>query len=211
MKLLRVKFSKLFEVNGAFAQDCISPAGGIFPKHLICSYDLKARTIIFPIEWTLSEAGGTNMDNWTRTEWRFNFGEYCTTVLQHKLIEKIDFVEVDYDSKEFQPNKDLVLLTLSIPRRNKNRTDNLIHKHKTAQSIVAVRSKKSSMAIVKSGSKEKTVPQYFYDIIMKKSCWKDFAEQLYKQKIISEKDRFAILISGNPVFPRQLASFQNSK
>ncbi len=206
MQLLRVKFYKLFEINGAFGQDCVSPMGGIFPKHLIYSYDLETRTIIFPVGWMITEAGGTNEDNWTRTEWRFNFFEICQTTLQHNLVEKVDFIEVDYDPKEFHPNKNIVLMTLRIPRRNKGRTDELIQKYKATQTIIAERSKESSEIILKSRDEERTISQYLYEIIMKKSSWKDFAEQLYKQNLIAKKDRFAILIMG-PVFPRQLASF----
>ena len=102
-KLTRVKFSELHEVVGAFGREWIAPAGGGFPKHLVYSYDIKTKTVVFPIGWVITESGGTNEDGWKRTKMEFYFRDSCHTILRHDLVKKIDIVEVEYDSKEFEP------------------------------------------------------------------------------------------------------------
>ena len=207
VKLTKVTFTKLFEVEGAFGQEWVSPGGGGFPKHLIYSYDLKSKTIIFPTDWIITESGGTNEDNWKRTQYEFIFRDSCHTVLRHEYIKKVDFVEVEYSPKDFQPNLKLVVMTLRIPRRNKARADKLIDEYQTAKTIVAQRSMKSSMVIDGRGLKKRTFPQYLYEIVMHKSEWQDFSKQVYEQDLVPKTQRFAILVTG-PVFPRQLANFK---
>lgn len=210
MKLTRVKFSELREVEGAFGQEWVAPAGGGFPKHLIHSYDLKTKTVVFPIGWMITESGGTNEDNWKRTQWEFHFGKFCHTVLRHKCVKKIDFVEAEYNPDEFRPNEKLVLMTLRVPRRNKNHTDKLIKEHRVTETVVAVRSRESKKVIVKSGRKQKSFPQYLYELAIQKSEWRNFARQLYEKNLVPKKDRFAILVESTPLFPRQLAYFKDS-
>ena len=207
--LARVKFTELHEVTGAFGQEWISPGGGGFPKHLIHSYNLKAKTVVFPIGWAITESGGTNEDNWKRTQYEFIFKDFCHTVLRHEYIKKVDLIEVDYNPNDFQPNKDLVVMTLRVPRRNRVRTDKLVNKHRTTQTIVVERSMESSMVVDGVGRKKRTFLQYLYELVMQKSEWQDFARQLYKQNLVPKTQRFAILITG-PVFPRQLANFKQS-
>lgn len=210
MKLTRVKFTELHEVAGAFGQEWISPGGGGFPKHLIYSYDHKSKTIVFPIGWAITESGDiTNEDGWKRTQYEFIFKDFCHTVLRHEYIKKIDFVEVDYNPNDFQPDKNLVIMTLRVPRKNKVRTDRLVNEHRTTQVIVAERSMESSMVIDGVGRKKRTIPQYLYEFVMQKTEWQDFAKQLYKQNLVLKTQPFAILVTG-PVFPRQLANFNLS-
>ena len=52
-RLTRVTFSELHEVVGAFGREWIAPAGGGFPKHLVYSYDIKTKTVVFPIGWVI--------------------------------------------------------------------------------------------------------------------------------------------------------------
>lgn len=207
--LTRVKFTELHEVAGAFGREWVSPGGGGFPKHLIYSYDPKSKTIVFPIGWAITESDDTNEDGWKRTQYEFIFKDFCHTVLRHEYIKKVDLVEVDYNPNDFQPNQNLVVMTLRVPRKNKVRTDRLINEHKTTQSIVAERSMESSKVIDKGGIKKRTIPQYLYELVMYKSEWQDFAKQLNKQNLVLKTQPFAILVTGS-VFPRQLANFNQN-
>lgn len=207
--LTRVKFTELHEVAEAFGQEWVSPGGGGFPKHLIYSYDHKSKTVVFPIGWVITESGGTNEDGWKRTQYEFIFKDFCRTILRHGCIKKVDLVEVDYSPNDFQPNQNLVVMTLRVPRKNKVRTDRLVNEHRTAQTIVAERSMKSSMVIDRAGRKKRTIPQYLYELVMQKSEWQGFAKQLYEQNLVPKTQRFAIFTTG-PVFPRQLANFKQN-
>ncbi len=207
MKLTRVTFTELHEVEGAFGQEWIAPAGGGFPKHLVHSYNINTKIVVFPIGWVITETGGSNEDDWKRTRYEFKLRDFCHTVLRHEYIKKVDSIEVDYNPRDFQPNYKLVVMTLRIPRKNKARTDKLIDGYQTAKTIVAQRSMKSSMVIDGRDRKKKTFPQYLYELVMHKSGWQDFSKQVYEQDLVPKTQRFAILVTG-PVFPRQLANFK---
>ena len=205
VKLTRVKFSELHEVEGAFGREWIAPAGGGFPKHLVYSYDIKTKTVVFPIGWVITESGGTNEDGWKRTEMEFYFRDFCHTILRHDLVKKIDIVEVEYDSKEFEPNKHLSVFTFRIPRRNKDRTDKLIQNYQ----IVAGRSRKSTKVITGVGHKKKSIPQYLYELAIDQSKWRDLGKELIDKGLIPKNDHFSIWV-GHGVFPRQLTSFKKA-
>lgn len=209
MKLTRVTFAELYEVEGAFGQEWVSPGGGGFPKHLIHSYDRKSKTIVFPIGWEITESGGTNEDNWKRAQYEFIFKDFCHTILRHEYIKKVDLVEVDYNPDDFQPDSNLVVMTLRVPRKNKVRTDKLVKEHRTAQTIVAERSMKSGLVMDRGGRNKRTIPQYLYELVMQKAEWQDFAKQLNKQNLVLKTQPFAILVTG-PVFPRQLANYKQN-
>lgn len=208
--LLRVRFTELYEVEGSFGQESVSPSGGIFPKHLICSYDIHTKTVVFPFGWIIVEGGGTNEDNWCHTHYDFYFTPYWHTLIQCGLVEKSDCVEIDYDPKDFEPDPKLVKMTLVIPRRNKSRMDKLIQQYLAAKTIVAERSRASrvikTIFRMKKDHKEKTLLKHTYELVIQDPEWRIFVEQLYKQKLIPKEDRFAILVEEN-VFPKQLAYF----
>lgn len=210
MKLTRVTFSKLHEVEGAFGREWVSPGGGGFPKHLIHSYDHKTKTVVFPLGWTIEES------IWVPEEGRrdysvyqFIFKNFCHTGFRRDYVKKIDFVEVDYDPEEFQPNTKLGLLTLRVQRRNKARTDKLIKKYQTAKMVIAERSMESSKVVRRTGRKQRRFPQYLYELVIQKTKWQDFAKELYEQNLVPKTERFAILMGG-AVFPRQLAYFKKT-
>ncbi|MDP3696623.1 MAG: hypothetical protein Q8R55_01165 [Candidatus Taylorbacteria bacterium] len=210
-RLTRVTFTELHEVAGAFGQEWVSPGGGGFPKHLIHSYDLKTKTVVFPTGWKIKQDTIPAIEGgeFFHPIYSFVFGDFCNTVILYGYIEKADSVEIDYDPKDFQPDHKLVVVTLRVPRRNKVRTDKLIKKYQTSKTVVAERSRKSSMVIDGGGRKKRTFPQYLYELVLRKSEWKDFAKQVYKQNLVPKTQRFAILAEG-PVFPRQLAYFKDS-
>lgn len=212
--LTKVTFSELHEVRRAFGHESISPGGGVFSKHLIYSYDLKTQTIIFPFGWVMQEYGGTNEDGWKRTGWEFFFsstsGNHWRTILRHNKVKKIDFVEVDdYDQKQFEPEQGLVLMNLTILHENKDRADGLIQKYLTDGTIVAERSRETTVTniIVGENREEKTVSSYLYELVMKESERINFINQLFEQDIVPKTDRFAILIEQH-VFPKQLSYFK---
>lgn len=207
LKVLRVKFTELYEVEGAFGQESVSPGGGIFPKHLIYSYDIHTKTVVFPFGWMTDKSSGTS-----KCPHRlFYFTSHQHTLINRELVKKIDFVEVDYEPKDFEPDPKLVMMTLTIPRRNKSRVNKLIQQYQATKTIVAKRSKESTKIISTffSGKKkdtEKTLLKHTYELILMKSKWKVFVKQLFEQKLIPTNDRYAILLEEN-VFPKQLAYF----
>ncbi len=212
--LKKVTFAELHEVQGVFGQESISPGGGVFPKHLICSYDLGTQTVIFPDGWEITEYNNVDKDNRRRFMWEFSFydgssgGAYLQSVLQHKAIKKIALVEVDdYDQNQFKTEQGLVLMELRIPRVNKDRADELILKHLSDGTIVAERSKESVRITAKGSIVEETVQQYLYELVMKESERINFINQLFEQDIVPKKDRFAILINVR-VYPKQLSYFK---
>lgn len=210
MKLTRVTFTELHEAEGAFGQECIAIAGGVFPKHLIYSYNSKAKSVVFPPDWNIEKGQYTKEESRCDDSfYHFRLGDFCLTVIRRKYVKKIDFVEVEYNPDEFQPNKELVLLTLRIPRKNKTRTDKLIKKYQAAKVIVAERSRESSKVISRTGRKERSFSQYLYELAIRESRWRDFAKELYEENLIPENERFAILI-GSAIFPRQLVNFQKT-
>ena len=211
MKLTRVTFIELHEVEGAFGQEWIAPAGGGFPKHLIYSYDLKTRTVIFPPGWKIKQDAISAIEGGEcfRPFYSFAFDDFCNTVVGYGHVEKVDAVEVEYNHDEFKPNKKLVVMTLRVPRRNKARTDKLIDRYQTAKTIIAKRSMKIRMVIDGRGRKKRTFQQYLYELVMQKSKWQDFAKQVYEQNLVPKTQRFAILTTG-PVFPRQLTNFNQN-
>ena len=213
MKLTKVTFTELHEAEGTFGKEYAVVAGGGFNKHLIYSYNLKTKTVVFPPEWNIGK-GDERISKKGRHDdsvYQFRFGDFCHTVLKREYVKKIDFVEVsNYNPDEFQPNKELVMLTLRVPRRNKARTDKLIKKYQTAKMIVAERSRESRMVISEIGRKEKSLPQYLYELVIQKSRWRDFAKELHEENLVPKTDRFAILMDG-AIFPRQLAYFKKAK
>lgn len=209
MKLTRVTFTELHEVEGAFGNEWVAPAGGGFPKHLIYSYDINAKTVVFPLGWILQENGGTNEDNWKRTHYDFKFYDFCHTVLKYEYVKKVDFVEIaEYDPKEFQPDKGLAVMTLMIPRRNKSRTDKIIQEFRIAKTIVAERGRESSMVLYGKIRKKRTFPRYLYEFIVKKSEWSCFAKRIHGESLIPKTQRFGMLVDEAPVFPRQWVGFK---
>lgn len=215
MKLAQVTFTELHEAEGAFGQECIAIAGGVFPKYLIYSYSSKAKTVIFPPEWNIERSLYTpNMNipeesRHNNSVCQFMFGDFCYIILRYEYIKKIDFVEVEYNPDDFRPNKELVLLTLRVPRRNKARTDRLIKKYQTSGNIVAERSRKISKVISRIGRKDRISQQCLYELAIYKSAWHSFAKELYKENLIPKTERFAILVGG-AIFPRQLVNFQKT-
>lgn len=211
--LFRVKFTELYEIEGGLGREWIVSAGGGFPKHLIHSYDLKNKTVVFPLEWDIKydeipmEKRGNIILG--RPVYRFKFGNFCNTVIGYGYVRKMDSVKVEYNPKEFHPNKELGLLTLRIPRRNKARTDKLIGKYQTAKMVVAVRSMESSKVIRATERGERSFPQYLYELAIHRSKWRGFAKELYEQNLVPKTERFAILMSG-AIFPRQLAQFKKT-
>ena len=205
-KLLRVRFDELYEVKGAFGCEMVSPGGGGFPKHLIYSYDLKTKTVIFPFGWVTQE---------TDAMWHFYFKPYWDTFFQHRKVKKMDFVEVDCEPNQFQPLPELGLVTLFVTRRNKNRADKMIQKYLKTKTIIGQRSIKNSKTIIvrigKGGkTTEKTVLQHLYELVLKKSEWKNFVKEVGKQNLLSKIDHFGLMMSEY-VFPKQLANFNKNE
>lgn len=206
-QLIQVTFTKLREIEGAFGREWIAPAGGGFPKHLIHSYNLKNKTVVFPPKWNIEESGRTPRRD--DSMYQFRFSNFCHTVLRRKCVKKVDSVEVEYNPDEFQPKKGLGLLILRIPRRNKVRTDKLIKKYQTAKIVVAERSRENSKIVIRKGQGDRRFPQYLYELIIQNSGWQDFAKELYQENLVPETERFAILMDG-AIFPRQLAYFKKT-
>ena len=93
MKLTRVTFTELHEVVGAFGREWLAPAGGGFPKHLIHSYDLKTKTIIFPPEWNIEESVWLPEEGRRdHSVYQFRFGNFCHTFLQCQYIKRLEFI-----------------------------------------------------------------------------------------------------------------------
>lgn len=207
----RVKFTELRELEGSFEQESVSSGGGSFPKHLIYSYNIRKKTVVFPFGWMIHKPGSINENGRMCPHWKFHFNQYWSTFIQRGLIKKIDLVEIEYDPKDFEPNRKLVKMTLTIPRRNKSRVNKLIQQYLATKTIVAERSRASTQVIPtffagKKNDKKKTLLMHTYELILKKSKWKVFVEQLYKQKLIPAKERHEIQPKEN-VFPKQLACF----
>ena len=209
----KVEFTELYEAKGAFGYEGVSPGGSMFPKHLIYSYDLKTKTVIFPLGWIMNEAGGANENNWKRDMWEFSFNPFWNTVFRHNFVKKIDCIEVDYDLNWFKPLENLGLMTLSIPLKNKNRADKLIEKYVANKTIVAQRSRElgkvSLYRIGRNKTTKRTVQKYIYELALQKSKWKNFAKKLHEQNLIHKTDPFGVLLS-NYVFPKQLAYFEKT-
>lgn len=128
----------------------------------------------------------------------------------------MDLIEVDYDQKEFAPCQGLVLAIIFIQCKNKKRADKWIQKHLAAKTIIAQRSKKIYNTIIRLAVTKrvkmitKKIPYYVYELALKKSDWKNFAEELSKQELISKTDRFGAIILDY-VFPKQLANFNKTE
>lgn len=207
MKCIQVRFTELYEANGAFGNESISPGGVIFPKHLVLSYDLKTKTVVFPKKWRLAEVCGKIGEKRHTGLMFFFFGNYCMSSIPKDKVKKINSVKVDYNPDEFEPNKSLTVMTLRVVRWKKAKTDALIKKYQSANVIVAVRSRESRTVRSKAGGKERRYGQQLYELVIKQSVLDDFVNELFKTRLVIENRRFDVQISKPGVFPRQLANF----
>ena len=207
---MRVTFTELHETEGFFGQESIAVGIGAFPKHLIYSYDLKKKIVLFPFEWK-TENGKWNYERGFRDSsfYQFSFSDFCHTEVLRKSVRKIGFVEVDCDLGEFLPNPKLVFVILQVPLRNKARVNKLLREQRITKAVIAERSRVGSLTIHRTGRRPRVLSQYIYELVMRKSKVRGLEKQLREKKLISEIDRFAVMVRG-PVFPRQLAQFQDS-
>ena len=197
-KLACVEFSELHEVEGDFGRECVSPSGGMFPKHLICPFDLEKKTIVLPTKWHIEEDDSF---------YHFKFGDLYQTVFHRKFIRKIGFVDISYGSREFQPNQSFVLLTFRVSSRNKGRTDKLIQKYQSTKVIAGLRSKKIKLTIMgRSKQRERILWHHLYQLVIRKLGVEDFIKQFYEHNLVQ---KIPLSIQVEVLFPRQWAYFIN--
>src|SRR3989344_2944134 len=87
VRCMRVTFTELHETEGFFGQESIAVGIGAFPKHLIYSYDLKKKIVLFPFEWK-TENGKWNYERGFRDSsfYQFSFSDFCHTEVLRKSV-----------------------------------------------------------------------------------------------------------------------------
>ncbi len=201
MKCLKVTFAKLHEAEGAFGKESISPGGAVFPKHLVLSYDLKAKTVVFPVGWNYVEEGG-KVGEKLHTGFVFLFDNYWESGVLKDKVKKIDSVEVNYNPKEFEPDKNLRLVMVDVPAKHKSYMDELIKKYLATKIIVAERSRKSHRTRTVDG-KRVTFHTHSYELI------EQLVGNLNEFWVELDSKKTCMVLSENPgVFLRQLANFK---
>ncbi len=206
MKCLKVTFAELHEEKGAFGKESISPGGAEFPKHMILSYDLKTKTVVFPEGWKCIYEGG-KVGEKLHTGFVFLFDNCWESGVRKDKVKKISSFEVDYDPKEFVPDKNLRLVKIDVPLKHKSYMDKLIKKYLATKLIVAQRSRKSARIRTVDG-KRVTFPTYSYELIEQlvgngNEIW----EELGKEEKNAGKKTYMILSENPGVFLGQLANF----
>lgn len=199
MKFLRVTFAELFEVEGAFGNESISPGGAIFPKHLVLSYNLRTKTVLFPLGWKFDPTGST---------FDFQFDNHIEGCLRKDMVKGFDYVEVDCDPKEFVPDKNLRLVMVDVPAEHKSYMDEIVKKYLATKMIVAERSRKSHRIRTVEG-KRVTFPTHSYELIEQLvSNQNGMWTELRKEREASGEKTYMVLSEDPGVFPRQLANFK---
>lgn len=164
MQCLKVTFTELHEAEGAFGPESISPGGAVFPKHLVLSYDLETKTVVFPAEWSIVKgvSEGKSTDFY---RYQFKFGDiYLLSVVAERLVSSIEFVEVDYSPDEFSSDGNLRVVTIRVPLEYRADVDKLIRKYRENNMVIGERSREG-LDIRKVNGKKVSNLMWHYEVL----------------------------------------------